>query len=752
MSLCQPHRPVCYLTALVVITTVLIRSNHCTADPGYEKRSRRALVFGAFDYAVEPDIPNTDTDTDSIANVLETQYQFHITRSKLNSERVDIAATRWINELANSRLKPEQVVVYYRGYLDVSDRQARLTGPDYKRLGHRRDLFAVAALAQRLSEIENCPQATVFLDVICDALTPEATQTLQAAVRQATGSTPVSIYAALGTRSKPTQTTIHQSGMSFWLADALRGAALRPAPSVLGPQPPVELEAVAKHVDRKLHGKADTVLVHSSTHSKQTVVSPSQASSLEALANFQADQMANQFRDAGIDTVVVPAFVVAGSDNKGIPGSNYGPLLQTIRNQFKVRLAKQSYSTYQVVEDDLLLDVLNNSELHPGNVRSPKMEHIRRGLERHIVTPGRIAVVIVQLDHGTAGGEVVLKVSPTQLGSPTDTASSTALTPVAGRAMLHPNEWAMIGRTAVNQRVVMSHLSQPSARGTRTPRVTSRRIDRAVSSGNDSKHQRLDVNTRYDYFDEDSASQANQEILELQRDSRREHVLADPDFKWRISFNVNGQALPLKFSEDRQHAYVEVQRNTTYSIGVENRDGRPVFLRLLVDGLNTLPDTPLLEANGNYEEAVKDPRGRLEAAQYASLTNARAWYCDPEQEYEIRGFFTSINSGGAQRSANAKLRTFVVTDARSSEAHQKQYYKDIGIITAAFYSLGYEQPHGAPTAALGTKLGEEREEQVDTYDGDKVPGQLLTVIHLRYGIRPEGKQSEAPQPRNVAAK
>ena len=204
------------------------------------------------------------------------------------------------------------------------------------------------------------------------------------------------------------------------------------------------------------------------------------------------------------------------------------------------------------------------------------------------------------------------------------------------------------------------------------------------------------------------------------------HPMSDPNFPVRVRLKVNGHLEKPQESGDKQRLYVRVKAGDKYVIVIENNSGAGLFLRLLVDGRNTLPDR---EGRGATE---------LKPAQYVSLTRARCWYCEPGKIYEIAGFYTAIDDANRAGRAPAELRTFQVRDARLDVAGG-DYPEQLGIITAAFYDA---VPKGSSRMAsevpqYATELGEARAETVQIYAGKHGPGGLFLdtpPINIRYGF------------------
>ena len=252
------------------------------------------------------------------------------------------------------------------------------------------------------------------------------------------------------------------------------------------------------------------------------------------------------------------------------------------------------------------------------------------------------------------------------------------------RAELNDSEWAMLGRS-VN--VEPTDYAQPADAGSSIPAQVA-------------------------------------QISRIEQRAQTAHPLADPQFPMRVRIMVGNQERKGVFRDGELH--VPVKPGEVYRIQVENGKDHGLFLRLLVDGLNTLPER--VWTKGVEVEAA--PRREVAAAQPVNLAEARAWWLDPPAAgqtaavYGVRGFFSQVGD-------NAKYNEFRVVDAHQSQAARIGFADQAGLITAAFY-----QPVPKPTRTgergLGTALGDEYQTQTEMYKGDNVPGPLLAVIHIRY--------------------
>lgn len=785
----RPHS-ITVATMLVSATLASISQQISAADGAETVRPRKALVLSVGDEDPINGLPNADVDALSMADILRKRFRFDVNQKRnLNPDRFRLDCQQLINGVVNSRENKEQIVVYFRGYLTTNNGSAWLTAAKLPTSRTDTNSYLVSSLVERLQQVEDCPLVTILLDVVSQSAPVDIDRQLQAAVSQSgLNKTPVAIFAAANRPPNLTWAEVGQSRMSYWLVDGLRGSAISPASVSNDTVPGVELDALVAHTREHLDGHCGTFVATSVPISKTMQVTPARHRTIDELAEDLADRAAAQLREKGIGTVVVPDFILAeathskstSDDAPNVPGNDYVPLLRYLTTKFKAQLSQRSYGKFHITESIFVRRILKKHRLVPNSLDDAQINRLRNELNEHLGADRSPAVLLISMEHGSSdpddsnyhsGAGVTLTCSPLP-------PKGVYLSGVDGAAILHPSEWAMIGQSAVNQKVASRYLRSPLATGVPTSGRGKSRIDASrvkksqvskskvndtaastagnieekTSEGSSATPDRRpkESSILFDFFEPDDVQLVRNEIRQMQQDSQRPNPLSDPDFPWRIFVKVEGRSLPCEFSQDQRHAYVNVSQGTTYSIGIENLSKQPVFLRLLVDGLNTLPDRPLLQKQDKFEVAVKDSNAKLQPAQYASLTNARAWFCDPNSDYEVRGFFTDFDAHSNGDKADATLRSFVVTDASTSEAALSGHRKDVGIITAAFYV-----PHPKPSlsmstssssrAVYGTKLGAEQKEQVERYAGKQVPGELLGVVHLRYGIRNDEKtQSDTP--------
>src|SRR4051794_16486768 len=133
---------------------------------------------------------------------------------------------------------------------------------------------------------------------------------------------------------------------------------------------------------------------------------------------------------------------------------------------------------------------------------------------------------------------------------------------------------------------------------------------------------------------------------------------------------------------------VPVRAGETIEIWGENRSGRTVCMRLLVDGLNTLPEPETVKG---VTTTIWGKRVRLEEAKFHILD-------EPERLklFRVSGFAPKTGVGG-------EIKPFVVVPAERSLAARRRFSDQIGLIPAAFYT-----PESGTRQLLGIDAGEAR--------------------------------------------
>lgn len=201
------------------------------------------------------------------------------------------------------------------------------------------------------------------------------------------------------------------------------------------------------------------------------------------------------------------------------------------------------------------------------------------------------------------------------------------------------------------------------------------------------------------------------------------HPLLDPEFPIQVRLRVGGHWRKPTFDENGRRMRVPLRAQEEYTIEVENKSDKQLFLRLLVDGKNTLP------------EYIDDSMAPI-PARYVNLTNARVWHLDGPGTYHFSGFVNNI-ANPDRYEKNADLNSFRVVDAGDLNVPPERR-DQLGMITAAFYpAVPQSKSSMSGRSNIGTGAGRSIHQRVDLYRGDLGPRKTMlgqAPINIYYGL------------------
>ncbi len=449
-----------------------------------------------------------------------------------------------------------------------------------------------------------------------------------------------------------------QSLFSYWLNQGLKGHA-----DVDG-NGAVDLDELNQYVYRSVTRTArarfprpqtPVRIVRSGTPGVPEVIRL-RPQSLRLVLSDMSEQLANELQDRRLGKVGVLEFTsIAGLDE--LLGANFGLLGRWCAEELERRLIDQGEGKFSVVDRRRLQAALAARKFEVKDLGSAEA---LKGLSDRVRGMPALAQGTLR---GRAGRVVTLQCKLIQTDSD-ELAGS-----VGGTAVLNESEWAMLGHSvAVRPDDRMPELPEPG----RPPRPP-----------------------------------ADQLIARLDDRSKGPNPLQDPSFPFPIHFKINGQDRPLVFRGNE--CLLPVRAGEVYQIVVENRSDQVACMRLLVDGLNTLPEA---EGDKGVETFIWGKR--------VNLDEARHYVLDPafSRIFGVRGFATETGAQG-------RYREFVVAPAEHTMAARRQFTDEIGLITAAFYT-----PPGRTRGLLGTAAGQEGKADL-TERGDVNVGRLIAVVHVR---------------------
>jgi hypothetical protein len=449
-----------------------------------------------------------------------------------------------------------------------------------------------------------------------------------------------------------------QSLFSYWLNQGLKGHADKDSNGA------VDVDELYDYVSRAVQHTSEVyfprpqtpVRIVRSGVSGVPVVVRLLPQTLRQVIGDMSEQLSDILLERRVSKVGVLEFT---NDTKlgELLGANFGLLGRYCAEEVERELGERSVGKFNLVDRRRLQTTLKSQGFSLNDLGSAP------ALAQLSTSAGGIPALALGTLRNRAGRVVNLQC---QL---METKGDEVLGTVGGTALLDESEWAMLGRSVA----IKPEDRKPEAAPGKEP----------------------------------ARPLADQVIERIDRRSEGAHPLSDPNFPYRIKLMIGGQE---RVGEFRGNDYfVPVRAGEVYEIWVENKSKRVTCMRLLVDGLNTLPEPEKSKGVETYVTAAR-----------VNLDDALWWVLDPARSkvFAVRGFVS-------QTGAEGELREFTVVDADQSLAARQEFTDQIGLITAAFYA-----PAGA-TRSVGTGLGRRRAENLAEYR-EVHPGNLLAVVHLRY--------------------
>jgi hypothetical protein len=466
---------------------------------------------------------------------------------------------------------------------------------------------------------------------------------------------------------------MQQSLFSFWLNQALKGHADGNGDSKIDGD---ELyDFVYQNVSAaasRLFGMNQTPvrIIGPNTHGNPVVLSL-KGYTLKGVLDDMAEQLARVIEVKHLSPVGVATFTPLAADPKllSLLKNESGAMGDYCAAELQRRLAHKAHGQFTVLEHESVQKSLSAERLTVRDLGTVAVKDLTAGGEP-VAVMGLGSIVV------RSGRLMSLQCKLL------DTQTQKELGVAGGTAQLEPDEWALLGGSGE---------FRPISRESGDPPLNEMKIR--------------------------EAEKAAFHPLDPRRWTQEGR--SKPAFNVKVA--VNGQYREPKFVG--REAYVAVKKGEVYRIDVEVSEevDEPVFLRLLVDGLNTLPERAPAKM---MEVEAKNEHLPSLAAQRVNPVEARAWLLDVRERrlWAVSGFYSTIGE-------DAQYQEFLVTDAENAAASRQHFTQQIGLITAAFYK---QVPKGAGRGP-GTTLGKLYHVQTETYDEkDGVPGALLEVINLHY--------------------
>ena len=493
-----------------------------------------------------------------------------------------------------------------------------------------------------------------------------------------------------------------QSLFTYWLVEGLQGHADKDSNGEIAFDELSEFVVtnVASVASGVLGESQNPVVVGDSTSSDPFALRI-KPMTLTQLISTMADQIDTQLRCEEFPAVgVVPSFTC------GETGANlnldFGMLPAFVATKLRNELVSRGGRAYRVISENAMREALQDKGAGAADIGASKTSALlAKSVSENVPVP---SLVSGRIRHRQGP---IIRLSCAVI----DAAYMAEVASAGGTAFLNESERAMIPDSAslLERPAPRPGRPSPAAQSGNTPEEA---VQAAVPPAIAASSQHFD------------------------QQAKKPHPLSDPAFPYRVNVRVkqdDGSYASRELDFDRNDCYVTVKTNEVFGIWIENKTDKPVFLRLLVDGLNTLAQNTgfcdkgvEVEAKANDEVVTIAPR--------VSLEEARPWHVAPHDTNAIRGFFD--DESNSDEPGKLLRREFKVVEAAASIAGRQGYTENIGLITAAFYS---EKPGerkarspGGGVRDFGTDFGEEGEEEVEHYTGEMVPGECLAVLHIRY--------------------
>lgn len=381
-----------------------------------------------------------------------------------------------------------------------------------------------------------------------------------------------------------------------------------------------------------------------------------------------AEQLATAMQLRGLSKVGVAEFIV-DMRTREVLGGEYGSLGRYCAVELQGRLMNRSAGKFDVVEHDALQEELRTKGFTVKDVRTSAIKDLTvEGKSMPVIALGTL--------RNRVGSKVTMQCK--LVGIEDQTVFGVA----GGTAKLNESEWTMLGRSAVApipeaptpEHPVPAHVADP--------------------------------------------------IPPLDRESDRPPPPVSPDFPYRVKIMVQGQERELVVRGN--DLFVALAKDEVFRVRVEYAAEQLVFMRLLVDGRNTVPQK--VAAKGvkvepiTAEDEYRPPR--------VNLYEARPWVLNPERGpvWEIRGFFSDL--GDAKRGKPGTYHQFKVVEAPGSLAATDRFSAEPGLITVAFFA-----PKGS-SRGMFVVPGPEEKQKIRMYHKPPKVGNLLAVVNIHY-VGPE---------------
>ena len=515
---------------------------------------------------------------------------------------------------------------------------------------------------------------------------------------------------------------------TYWLIEALKGHAdTDDDRTITFDELTSYLQTNVSRVAQDALGKSQRPVILNKQVGKELAF-PLRAVPLSELMEDIATQVNLQMEIDSVPLIAVAEFTT-GTDNSF--GREYGALSKWMADSLRRSLTTKAQRRYKVVAENATQALFRKHGLLPNDLGTEKTATLKvDGREIPFLVTGKLSFV------GETGISLRVQVI--------DARDQTERTQIGGTARLNAKEMVMAG---VSGKFAVAS-SNPSVATSAERQESAQPTSQDSAASTTSSPQQYHNDPAVGLVTENE----NRESEQVRQERQQPHPLSDPKFAWKTFFEVRpaGSKLPYKPGNMvfmGNDCYFTVSQEEEYRIKIQNGSNELVFARILVDGLNTLSQRMgTTQHKGAFVEAVDNPEGEYELAPRVSLDEARSWVLLPDEPtppvYTVSGFY---DANGVADS----LHRFQIVDADQSEAAQKGYTDQIGLITIGLFKakkvekpkeLEEELKRGARAIGIGSKVGPKEQAMVALYQGDLVLGEMIVAFNIRY-LTPEMLQT-----------
>ena len=680
--------------SIAFVGTLLISLSAHAAGPIKGK----ALLIGIEGYTKAAKLPGVFTDVRVLRDVLTELGGYDVTCinnsapgppmlfQRPERQRLEDSIESWLSD----RKAHETVLLYFSGhgfrdnknrlYLAAKDCDPKDPEPGGVPISWLREQLVACPAKMKLLVLDACHAGSARAAFGGNAV--EATE-LNDFFGQIKGL--VTLASCSGEQKSVLWSDKHQSLFTYWLAQGLSGHADRE------PLGEITVNELEDFVAPRVRESAKAIASHEQTPTRlqgpgvtENVVLQMRPISYKKLVGNLAEQMDAVIRLKGIERVgVVPQF--ACGTTEPLSRQDFGLWTTNAPAELVKELANKSRGNYRVIGVNTVRELLQEKEISEEDIGTSKSRGLTiEGRNLPALICGRIESL-----------------------SPQTIALRCCLRDVTDGAVL-----GLAGGTTA--------IADAEAGGTATLSGAE-----AGMSG---------VSGEAELVAGSGDADTPPELRRVEIDAEADNPLRDAESPYRARIIVkdsDGHFCNRDLNFHGNRCSVALAKGEVFRIIMSNRSTKPVFARVLVDGLNTLPEKS--STKGVFvEPRTRDWHGDYCQAQPVNLIEAQAWGpLEPEEEYGVSGFFLDTGE-------NAVFDEFKVVDAQRSLAAHSGYTDQLGIITVAFFEMQKKPPPSAanPKGARGHRgvgRGNRYNTQTDVYEGDYLPGRMLAVLHIRYG-------------------